>query len=103
MVAGLTDRPVAVVGFMGAGKTTAAQAFAQASGGVAVDADSEIERRVGKPIAEIFAADGEPAFRALEHEVIAGLLGGPDRLDLVCASHASAPRGPAAPRPRAAR
>ncbi len=78
MVAGLTERPVAVVGFMGAGKTTAAQAFAQASGGVAVDADAEIERRTGKPIAEIFAADGEPAFRALEERVTLELLdGGP--------------------------
>ena len=55
VVAGLTRSPVAVVGFMGAGKTTAARALAQASGGVAVDADAEIERRAGKPIAEIFA------------------------------------------------
>ena len=76
MVAGLTDRPVAVVGFMGAGKTTAAQAFAQASGGVSVDADAEIERRAGKPIAEIFAADGEPAFRAIEERVTLELLDG---------------------------
>jgi shikimate kinase/3-dehydroquinate synthase len=76
VVAGLTDRTVAVVGFMGAGKTTAAQAFAQASGGVAVDADAEIERRAGKPIAEIFAADGEPAFRAAEERVTLELLDG---------------------------
>jgi shikimate kinase / 3-dehydroquinate synthase len=75
VVAGLTDRPVVVVGFMGAGKTTAAQAFAQASGGVAVDADAEIERRAGKPIAQIFAADGEPAFRAVEERVTLELLG----------------------------
>jgi len=74
VVPGLTDRTVAVVGFMGAGKTTAARAFAQASGGVAVDADSEIERRVGKPIAEIFAADGERAFRAAEDRVTLELL-----------------------------
>jgi shikimate kinase/3-dehydroquinate synthase len=78
VVAGLTDRPVVVVGFMGAGKTTAAQAFAQASGGVAVDADAEIERRAGKPIGEIFAADGEHAFRAVEERVTLELLdGGP--------------------------
>ena len=67
---------MAVVGFMGAGKTTAAQAFAQTSGGVAVDADAEIERRAGKPIAEIFAADGEPAFRATEERVTLELLAG---------------------------
>jgi len=74
VVAGLTDRPVAVVGFMGAGKTTAAQAFARASGGVAVDADAEIESRAGKPISQIFAADGEPAFRAAEERVTLELL-----------------------------
>jgi shikimate kinase / 3-dehydroquinate synthase len=76
MVAGLTDRPVAVVGFMGAGKTTAAQAFAHASGGIAVDADAEIETRAGKPISEIFAADGEPAFRTAEERVTLELLDG---------------------------
>ncbi|MFZ0386412.1 MAG: iron-containing alcohol dehydrogenase [Solirubrobacteraceae bacterium] len=76
MVAGLSEEPVAVVGFMGAGKTTAAQAFAQASGGVAADADAEIERRAGKSIAEIFAADGEPAFRATEERVTLELLDG---------------------------
>jgi shikimate kinase / 3-dehydroquinate synthase len=76
VVAGLIDRPVAVVGFMGAGKTTAARAFAHASGGVAVDADAEIERRAGKPIAEIFAADGELAFRATEERVTLELLDG---------------------------
>ena len=76
MVAGLTDATVAVIGFMGAGKTTAAQAFAQASGGIAVDADAEIERRAGKPIAEIFAIDGEPAFRAAEERVTLELLDG---------------------------
>jgi shikimate kinase / 3-dehydroquinate synthase len=76
VVAGLTDRTVAVVGFMGAGKTTAAHAFAQASGGVAVDADAEIERRAGTPIEEIFAADGELAFRAIEERVTLELLDG---------------------------
>ena len=44
MVAGLSDHGRrAVVGFMGAGKSTAARAFAAASGGIAVDADAEIE------------------------------------------------------------
>jgi shikimate kinase len=43
-----------------------------------VDSDHEIEARTGRIIREIFAAEGEPAFRALEHQVIADLLAGPD-------------------------
>jgi shikimate kinase/3-dehydroquinate synthase len=60
---------------MGAGKSTAARAFAQASGGTAVDADSEIEARERRPISEIFATDGERAFRAVEERVTLELLG----------------------------
>jgi shikimate kinase / 3-dehydroquinate synthase len=74
--AGLADRAVAVVGFMGAGKSTAAQAFAAASGGSALDADAEVERREGRPISEIFASDGEAAFRAAEERVTLELLHG---------------------------
>jgi shikimate kinase/3-dehydroquinate synthase len=62
------------IGFMGAGKTSAARAAAGALGGRAVDADHEIERRVGSSIEEYFAAHGEAAFRAVEEEVVAGLL-----------------------------
>jgi 3-dehydroquinate synthetase/shikimate kinase len=67
---------VAVVGFMGAGKSTAARALAAASGGTAVDADREIERRERRPISEIFATDGEAAFRAAEERVTLELLDG---------------------------
>ena len=41
------------------------------------DSDLVIEDRAGKPIRRIFADDGEPAFRHLEHEVIADLLDRP--------------------------
>ncbi|HEX5191653.1 MAG TPA: bifunctional shikimate kinase/3-dehydroquinate synthase [Solirubrobacteraceae bacterium] len=68
------DRAVAVVGFMGAGKSTAARTFAAASGGTAVDADAELEVAEGRPISEIFAADGEAAFRAAEERVTLELL-----------------------------
>ncbi len=60
---------------MGSGKTTAARSAAALLGAEAVDADREIERRVGKPIAEVFAEDGEPAFRAAEEAVTLELLG----------------------------
>jgi shikimate kinase / 3-dehydroquinate synthase len=61
---------------MGAGKSTAARAFAAATGGTAIDADAEIEVREGRPISEIFASDGEAAFRAVEERVTLELLDG---------------------------
>ena len=67
-----------LIGFMGAGKTTVGRLLAGTLGVPFLDSDHVIEARAGRPIPEIFATDGEPAFRALEHEVIAGLLCGPD-------------------------
>jgi shikimate kinase len=69
---------IVLVGFMGAGKTTVGRLLAGQLGVPFVDSDHLIEARAGRPIPEIFATDGEPAFRALEHEVIADLLSGPD-------------------------
>ena len=69
---------IVLVGFMGAGKTTVGRLLATTLGIPFLDSDQVIEARAGRRIPEIFATDGEPAFRALEHEVIAGLLGGPD-------------------------
>jgi shikimate kinase len=67
--------PVAVVvGPPGAGKTTIGQAVAALLGVDFTDTDHLIEQRAGKPIPEIFIDDGEPAFRALEREVIAEAL-----------------------------
>jgi 3-dehydroquinate synthetase/shikimate kinase len=62
------------IGFMGAGKTSAARAAAGVLGVRAIDADHEIERRLGTTIEEHFESHGEPAFRALEQEVVCGLL-----------------------------
>ena len=70
------SRLVVVVGFMGAGKTTAARALAHARGGRAIDVDEELESRAGRPIKEIFATDGEGAFRALEERLTLELLDG---------------------------
>jgi shikimate kinase len=69
---------IVLVGFMGAGKTTVGQLLAEKLGLPFVDADLVIENRAGRSIREIFAADGEPAFRQLEHEVTADLLHGRD-------------------------
>jgi shikimate kinase len=68
---------IVLVGFMGAGKTTVGTLLAARLGLPFTDSDQVIEDRAGRPIREIFAEDGEPAFRALEHDVIAGLLDGP--------------------------
>ena len=72
---------IVCIGFMGAGKSTAARSAAAALGWVAVDVDTEIEVRTGRSVPEIFAADGEPAFRRLEEQVTLELLGG--RQDIV--------------------
>lgn len=67
-------RTVVLVGFMGAGKTTVGRQLAGRLGWRFVDADDEVERRAGRPIAEFFAADEEPAFRAMEAEVVTDLV-----------------------------
>lgn len=59
-----------LVGFMGTGKTTVARAVGQKLGFQVIDSDHEIERLKAKTIPEIFAAEGEPAFRILEREFI---------------------------------
>jgi shikimate kinase/3-dehydroquinate synthase len=68
------DRVVTIVGFMGAGKSTAARSAAEALGGGVVDVDDELERREGRTIATIFAEDGEGRFREMEERLILELL-----------------------------
>jgi shikimate kinase/3-dehydroquinate synthase len=55
-----------LTGFMGTGKTSVGRAVAERLGHEFVDMDAVIEARAGKPIASIFAQDGEPAFRQME-------------------------------------
>jgi shikimate kinase len=68
---------IVLVGFMGAGKTTVGHLLAKRLGLPFTDSDEAIEQHAGRSVAQIFAEDGEPAFRALEHQVIAELLDGP--------------------------
>ncbi|HTJ85663.1 MAG TPA: shikimate kinase [Terriglobales bacterium] len=67
----LSSRPVsgiALVGFMGAGKTTVGQALAARLGWAFTDLDRLIERRDGRTIEQIFQLAGEPVFRQIEQE-----------------------------------
>jgi shikimate kinase len=72
----MTDgqRPIVLVGAPGSGKSTVGKLLAAELGREFVDADTVIEERAGKPIAEIFVDDGEPAFRALEEATTLELL-----------------------------
>jgi shikimate kinase len=70
-------RPVVFVGLMASGKTSLGKRTAAALGVPFVDCDAEIERQEGRTVAEIFAADGQAAFRALEERMIAELVAAP--------------------------
>jgi shikimate kinase len=69
---------IVLVGFMGAGKTTVGHLLAGKLGLPFTDSDVVIESRSGRTVPEIFAGEGEPAFRELEREVTAELLRGHD-------------------------
>lgn len=69
---------IVLIGFMGAGKTTVGRLLSGQLGLPFLDADAVIEERSGQPVRQLFAQNGEPAFRAIEHETVAGLLGGQD-------------------------
>jgi shikimate kinase len=65
---------VTLIGYRGTGKTSVAGPLASRLGFESVDADAEIERRAGRTIREIFAAEGEAGFRARERDVMAEYL-----------------------------
>ena len=60
---------IALIGFMGVGKTAVGKILAKELNKEFVELDSLIERKAGKPIPEIFGQDGEVVFRELEIEV----------------------------------
>jgi shikimate kinase/3-dehydroquinate synthase len=67
-VAHALDRHVALVGFMGAGKSTLGAQVAERLGRRFVDLDRELERSLGQTVAEAFTQRGEAEFRVLEAE-----------------------------------
>jgi shikimate kinase len=77
------DGPLAIVGYMGSGKTTVGRLTARRLGWHFVDLDREISRHANQAIPEIFAEHGEPYFRTLEHKLLKEAL--MTRTDLVVA------------------
>lgn len=62
---------IVLIGMPGCGKSTVAQALGELLGREVIDTDSEIEKRAGMTIPEIFAQYGEEHFRTLETKVMA--------------------------------
>ena len=69
-----------LIGLPGCGKTTVGRRLAAELGLIFVDCDEEIEKRSGKSIPEIFAQDGEEAFRTWESEVLTEALARPGKV-----------------------
>ncbi|MBP7746718.1 MAG: shikimate kinase [Phycisphaerae bacterium] len=66
----MAARNVILIGLRGSGKSSVGRALAARLGWEFVDTDERVEAQTRRTIAEIFAQDGEPAFRALETAVI---------------------------------
>ena len=61
---------ITLTGFMGSGKTTVGKVLADFLGCPFMDLDDLVVKKAGKSIPDIFAQDGEPAFRQLEAQVL---------------------------------
>jgi shikimate kinase len=72
---GARTRRIVLTGFMGSGKSTVGPLVARQLGWKFVDADDVIAAEAGSTIAEIFAREGEIAFRERERATIARLAG----------------------------
>ena len=75
--AGRLERTIALVGMMGAGKSTVGRKLADSLGAGFVDSDEEIEKAASLTVQEIFERLGEPEFRRGERRVIERLVNGP--------------------------
>lgn len=80
MITGRAFPGVVLVGFMGSGKSSVGRALARRLRVGFVDVDERIERAAGKPIRDIFSAEGEPAFREREAAALRDALSVPGRV-----------------------
>lgn len=76
----MPDRPVILTGFMGSGKSSVGRVLARKLSCRFIDLDSEIVSIFGCSINEIFARDGEAAFRLLESKQLERILSQGDRI-----------------------
>lgn len=72
-------KPILLIGMMGCGKSTLGRMLAKRLGRAFIDLDGEIERREGRSIPDIFAAEGDAGFRKYETATL---------LDALCADNA---------------
>ena len=76
--------PVAIVGYMGSGKSTVGRMLARSLGWDFVDLDREISRQARRGISGIFERFGEDHFRDLEHRALLAALDGERRRVVAC-------------------
>jgi shikimate kinase len=78
------ERPVALVGYMGSGKTAVGRSLARKLGWEFVDLDRTISKEAGCGISEIFEHSGEERFRDLEHRALVAALDEAPRRVVAC-------------------
>ena len=78
------DGPLAIVGYMGSGKSTVGRIVAEELGWKFVDLDAAVAERAGLSIPEIFEYSGEPYFRNLERMALLDALSGPKEKIISC-------------------
>ena len=78
------DGPLAIVGYMGSGKTTVGRILARTLGWEFVDLDHAVAKEAGREIPEIFARSGEEHFRDLEHRALLTALDGAGERVVAC-------------------
>ncbi|MEI8000191.1 MAG: shikimate kinase [Actinomycetes bacterium] len=83
-MAAVGERHLVLIGLMGVGKTTVGRRCAALLGRPFVDVDALVETTGRRSVPEIFATDGEAAFRALERTALADACASPEPLVISC-------------------
>ena len=79
----ILNKPIVMVGLMGAGKTSIGRALARHLGIPFVDSDKEIEKAAGCSVVDIFSMYGEKEFRRVEEKVIERLIDTPPLIKVI--------------------
>lgn len=80
----MAEGPVAIVGYMGSGKSTVGRIVAEVLRWEFLDLDQAVANRANLSIPEIFETSGEPFFRDLERQELLAALGGPKDRVVAC-------------------